>query len=112
MEAQLRETQAELREVRQQAAPPVPEEEIRQAAVPVHAPAPVVREGIIKPLYERFRKQHPPMFEGSIDPLVSEEWLELITSTLNFMGVEGSDRVASACHILRGSACIWWGILG
>ena len=42
MEAQLRETQAKLREVRQQATPPVPEVEIRQAEVPVHAPAPVV----------------------------------------------------------------------
>ena len=54
MEAQLRETQDELRAVRQQAAPPVPEEEIRQAAVPVHALAPVAREGRIESLYERF----------------------------------------------------------
>ena len=111
MEAQLRETQAELRAVRQQAAPPVPEVEIRQAEVPVHALGPVVREGRIEPLYEQFRKQHSPTFEGSIDRLVSEEWLELITSTLNFMGVEGSDRVACARHMLRGSARIRWGIV-
>ena len=111
MEAQLRETQDELRAVRQQAAPPVPEVEIRQAEVPVHAPAPVVREGRIEPLYDWFRKQHPPTFEGSIDPLVAEEWLELITSTLNFMGVEGNDRVACASHMLRGSARIWWGVV-
>ena len=44
MEAQLRETQAELRAIRQQATPPVPEVEIRQAEVPMHAPAPLVRE--------------------------------------------------------------------
>ena len=56
MEAQLRGTQAELRAVRQQAASPVPEVEIRQGEVPMHAPAPVVREGRIEPLYERFRK--------------------------------------------------------
>ena len=51
------------------------------------------------------------MFEGSIDPLVAEEWLELITSTLNFMGVEGNDRVACASHMLRGNARIWWGVV-
>ena len=56
MEAQLRETQAELRAVRQQAVPQVPEVEIRQAEVHVHAPAPVVREGRIEPLYEQFKK--------------------------------------------------------
>ena len=112
IKAQLRETQAELRAVRQQAAPPVPEVEIRQAEVPVPAPAPVVREGTLEPLYERFRKQHPPTFEGSSDPLVAEEWLELITSTLNFMGVGGNDRVACASHMLRGSARIWWGVVG
>ena len=60
----------------------------------MHASVPAVREARIEPLYERFRKQHPPTFEGSSDPLVAEEWLELITSTLNFMGVEGNDRVA------------------
>ena len=48
MEAQLRETQAELRVVRQQAASPVPEVEIRYAEVHVHAFAPVVREGRIE----------------------------------------------------------------
>ena len=110
MEAQLRETQAELRAVRQQAAPPVPEVEIGQVEVPVHAPAPVVREGTLEPLYERFRKQHPPTFEGISDPLVAEEWLELITSTLNFMGIKGNDRVACASHMLRSSARIWWGV--
>ena len=75
--------------------------------MPVHAPAPVAREGRIEPLYEQFRKQHPPTYEGSIDPLVAEERLKLITSTLNCMGVEGSDRVACASHMLRGSARIW-----
>ena len=91
--------------------PPLPEVEIRQVEVPVHAHVPVVREGRIEPFYERFRKQHPPTFEGSIDPLIVEEWLELITSTLNFMGVEGNEKVACVSHMLRGNACIWWGVV-
>lgn len=112
MEARLRESDVELRAVRQQAAPPVPEVEIRQAEVPVHASAPVIREGRIELLYERFRKQHLPTFEGTINPLVVEDWLDLITSTMNFIGVEGNDRVACASHMLRGNACIWWGFVG
>ena len=43
--------------------------------------------------------------------MVAEEWLELITSTLDFMGVNGNDRVACASHMLRGDACIWWGVM-
>lgn len=89
----------------------MPEIQIRQAEVHVHARAPVIREGRIESLFDRFRKQKPSMFEGSIDPIVTEEWLELITSTLKFMGVEGSDRVAYASHMLRGSAHILWGIV-
>ena len=28
------------------------------------------------------------------------------------MGVEGNDRVVCARHMLRGSARIWWGVVG
>ena len=38
--------------------------------------------------------------------------MELITSTLDFMKVEGNDRVACASHMLRGDARIWWGVVG
>ena len=52
----------------------MPEVENRHAEVPVHAPTHVVRERTLEPLYERFRMQHPPTFEGCSDPLVAEEW--------------------------------------
>ena len=66
----------------------------------VQAPAgaPPQREVHREPLYERFRKQHPPTFDGSTDLLKAEQWLDMLSSILNFMGVEGNDRVACAVH--------------
>ena len=111
MEAQLLHVEAELRWYRQHAALPAPEVEIRQAEVPVHASVSMVRERKIEPLYEQFKKKHPLTFEVGTDPLVVEGWLKLITSTLDFMGVKGSDRVTCASHVLRGDTRIWWGIV-
>ena len=84
--------------------------------VPVVAPAAgpqlAMVENCLEPLYERFRKQHPPIFKGGPDPLEAEELMELITSTLDFMKVEGNDRVACASHMLRDDARILWGVVG
>ena len=108
METRLRRQDEELREFRRQAAQPVPE----VAPPPVQAPAPVpVVEVNREPLFERFRKQHPPTFEGGTDPLMAEQWMDLISSTLDFMGVEGNDRVACASYMLRSDARIWWGVV-
>ena len=80
---------------------------------PVQPPAPVppVIVGNREPLFERFRKQHPPTFEGSTDPLVAEQWMDLVTSILDLMGVAGNDRVSCASYMLRGDARIWWGVV-
>ena len=82
-------------------------------APPVPAPVPVPPAGEVnrEPLFERFRKQHPPTFEGSTDPLVAEQWMDLITSTLDFLGVIGNDRVSCASYMLRDDARIWWGVV-
>lgn len=55
---------------RGQVPPPVPVVEVP----PVHAPAvaPPLREAHREPLYEHFRKHHPPTFDGSTDPLKAE----------------------------------------
>ena len=69
--------------------------------VPV-APAPAAQAEIVEaasrlePLYERFRKQAPPVFLGGPDVVKAEQWLTVITKILNFMGVTGNDRVVSA----------------
>ena len=59
-------------------------------------------------LYERFRKQHPPVFVGGSDPLQAEQWMTMITSILAFMRVAGYDRVACAAYMLRDDARILW----
>ena len=61
-----------------------------------------------EPLYERFRKQQPLIFEGGPDPLKAEQWLTMITTILDFMRIEGHDRVACATYMLREDARIWW----
>ena len=58
-------------------------------------------------LYERFRKQQPPIFEGGPDPLKAKPWMTMITTILDFMRVEGHDTVACATYMLREDARIW-----
>ena len=41
-----------------------------------------------------------------------KEWMELITSTLDFMKVKGNDWVACASNMLWEDAQIWWGVVG
>ena len=71
MEARLLRAEEDARRYRRQA-----ERQIPEAVVPpVQSPAPVlpVIVGNREPLFERFKKQHPPTFEGSTDPLVAEQ---------------------------------------
>ncbi|XP_062116419.1 uncharacterized protein LOC133830457 [Humulus lupulus] len=64
-----------------------------------------------EPLYGRFRKQHPPTFEGGPNPLLAEQWVNMTSSTMDFMEVGGNERVACANYILREDALIWWEIV-
>ncbi|KAM6565508.1 hypothetical protein CsatA_024636 [Cannabis sativa] len=57
-------------------------------------------------LAERFRKQHPPEFEGGIDPVVAEEWISRIESILQMLRVDGNDRVKCASYMLRKDALL------
>lgn len=63
--------------------------------------APPIRNDMREPLYDRFRKHHPPTFEGRTNLLRVEQWLGTIPSILDFIKVEGNDRVACASHMLR-----------
>ncbi|XP_062086130.1 uncharacterized protein LOC133792238 [Humulus lupulus] len=71
----------------------------------------LVAENRMKPLFERFRKQHPPVFEGSIDPVQAEEWISGMERILNMMGVQGNERVVCASFMLRKDARIWWEVV-
>ena len=57
-----------------------------------------------EPLYERFRKQQPPVFECSADPAKEEQWMSMITTILDFMRVTGNEKVACATYMFRGDA--------
>ena len=95
--------------MRQQAPPQVTGLPMQQAAVPV--PVQSTLENRMEPLYERFRKQQPPTFEGGSDPLLAEQWMNLISLILDFMRVEGHDRVSCASYMLRADARIWWDVV-
>ncbi|XP_060969706.1 uncharacterized protein LOC133036944 [Cannabis sativa] len=101
----------ELRQLRRQPEPPV---QIRQDAENRDPPAAVVypaKEARHELLAERFRKQHPPEFEGGIDPVVAEEWISRIESILQMLRVDGNDRVKCASYMLRKDARIWWEVV-
>ena len=105
MEARLQRTEEELRQLRQQATPQVTGLPIQQVVAPV--PVQPVVENRWEPLYERFRKQQPPTFEGGSDPMRAEQWMNMISLILDFMRVEGNERVACASYMLREDARIW-----
>ena len=81
-------------------------------APPVQAPALVPPEAEVnrKPLLEMLQNHHPPTFEGSTDPFIAEQWMDVITSMLDFIKIEGTDRVTCARHMLREDARIRWAV--
>ncbi|KAL5577784.1 hypothetical protein UlMin_019483 [Ulmus minor] len=62
----------------------------------------------VEPLYERFRKQGPPTFEGSNNPLAAEEWLRNIERILDFMKLSDHERIMCATYKLTKDARYWW----
>ena len=39
----------------------------------------------LKPASERFMKRNPPVFEGTVDPAVAEEWISMIQKIFEFV---------------------------
>ena len=102
----------ELRLLRQQQVPAVVNvPEAPSVSVPVIGQQSGV-ENRLEPLYERFRKQQPPVFEGSADPTKAEQWMSMLTTMLDFMRVVGNERVACAAYMFREDARIWWEVVG
>ena len=62
-------------------------------------------------VYERFRKQQPPNFDGGSDPIEAEEWLQSLESILEYMRLGNEDRVSCASSLLKKDARIWWDIV-
>ena len=59
----------------------------------------------------RFQEYYPPVFEGGLDPFRAEQWMGMISSILDSMGLVGHDRVIYATYVLRDDAQTWWEIV-
>lgn len=66
--------------------------------------APVIGE----PVYERFRKQKPPVFEGGPDPVTAENWIKKIQQIVSYMQLSDAERVACAIYQMTFEARSWW----
>ena len=64
-----------------------------------------------EPVYERFRKQQPPMFEGDIDPLIVKEWRCSLERIFDFMKLTDQEKVACAVYQMKNNARIWWDVV-
>ncbi|XP_060974481.1 uncharacterized protein LOC133039601 [Cannabis sativa] len=100
---------------------PVDEVALEQQQAPPNAQAEILRENALavnpepiqrfKPVYERFRKQQPPIFNGSSDSLEAEEWLRSVESILEYMDLTDRERVSCLCHLLKKDARILWEVV-
>ncbi|KAM6559796.1 hypothetical protein CsatA_029035 [Cannabis sativa] len=108
MQARIEEQDLEIQRLRQQGAPAVPVPVVPVAPAPAAQAEMVVAAHRLEPLYERFRKQAPPVFLGGPDVSKAEQWLTVITRILNFMGVTGNDRVVCATFQFQEDALVWW----
>ncbi|KAJ4717010.1 Retrotransposon protein, putative, Ty3-gypsy subclass [Melia azedarach] len=59
-------------------------------------------------MVEQFRKLQPPFFEGSINPLVAEEWVRELEKIFRLIDCTDQQKVTCATYILKGSASHWW----
>ena len=62
-------------------------------------------------LYGRFQEYYPLVFEGGLDPFRAEQWMGMISSILDSMGLVGHDRVICATYVLRDDARMWWEVV-
>nr|XP_017217284.1 PREDICTED: uncharacterized protein LOC108194857 [Daucus carota subsp. sativus] len=87
-------------------------QELRQGrnaeAVPPPPPPPLHQ---MEPLYERFRKQRPPTFEGSSDPLEALDWKSSLEDIFEFMQLNDREKVSCTVHTLKKDAKIWWDVV-
>ena len=51
---------------------------------------------------------NPPVFEGTVDPAVAEEWVSTIEKIIEFVQIEDVEKVKCAMYMLRNDARIWW----
>ena len=66
---------------------------------------------VAETVYERFRRQHPLTFDGSMDPVIAEDWVDKLQRIFDFMRLSDEERVACAVHQLEKNARYWWNLV-
>ena len=56
-------------------------------------------------------KRNPPVFEGTMDPTVAEEWISIIEKIFEFVQIEDEDKVKCTVYMLRKDTRIWWDVV-
>ena len=51
-------------------------------------------------------KRNPPVFKGTIDPVVAKEWVSMIKKIFEFVQIEDEEKVKCAAYMLRKDARI------
>ena len=67
-----------------------------------------VRAEVREPIYERFRRQKPPTFNGSHDPVEAEDWLKKVQHIFAYIKLEDHEKVTYATNQLESEALHWW----
>ncbi|XP_062104940.1 uncharacterized protein LOC133816496 [Humulus lupulus] len=91
--------------------PQLPKVPVAQPQPPTPPPAPLPMTYGFEPVYEHFRKQAPPTFEGEVDPVVAKDWLRSIEAIFDHMELNDRQRISCAAHLLKFDARIWWDVI-
>ena len=59
-------------------------------------------------LCDKFFRMKPIEFEGSMNPLDTEEWLSSIHIIMEFMERNDQEMTICASYMLKREACYWW----
>ncbi|KAK1258538.1 hypothetical protein QJS04_geneDACA023541 [Acorus gramineus] len=59
-------------------------------------------------MYDTFMRMAPPLFYGTTDPMIAEEWLFLLEKTFRAIKCQEEDRVPLTLFRLAGDAELWW----
>ena len=81
--------------------PQEPVQDAPQVVIPVRAE-------VGEPVYEHFRRQKPPTFNGSTDPVEAEDWLKKVQRIFAYMKLEDHEKLACAVNQLEREALCWW----
>ena len=56
-------------------------------------------------------KRNPPVFKGTVDPAVAEEWVSMIEKIFDFVQIKDDEKVKCIVYMLRKDARIWWEVV-